>query len=116
MCHLQHFSETLVSLYYLTQVNCELDLIVIVKKKYNFEVGTPPHHAICPPMRLKQLVLFSSTKKWYCFPFQSDSVSMNVIRVNACNSQGKHVEQKQPLETKFYFVTRKEKEIKMSCK
>ena len=24
---------------------------VIVKRKYIFEVETPPHHAICPPMR-----------------------------------------------------------------
>jgi len=51
MCHLQHFSETLISRYYLTQENCKLDLMVIVKEKYIFEVETPPHHAICPPMR-----------------------------------------------------------------
>ena len=25
--------------------------IVIVKRNYIFEVETPPHHAICPPMR-----------------------------------------------------------------
>ena len=35
---------------------------------------------------------------------------------NACNSQGKHVRQKYPVETKFNFVSRKQKELKMSLR
>ena len=31
---------------------------------------------------------------------------------NACNSQGKHVQQKYPVETKFNFVSRRQKEVK----
>ena len=80
-CHLQHFSCCLTR-----KINGELRLklsfcviishkkttswtssrIVIVKRKYIFEVETPPHHAICPLMQyfklmeaeLKQPVLF----------------------------------------------------------
>ena len=36
---------------------------------------------------------------------------MNVIS-DACNSQGQHVQQKYLVETKFNFVTRRQKELK----
>ena len=75
--------------------------IMIVKIKYIFEVETPLHHAICPPMRWyfkpiwKQLVSFISTKKW-CTVFVS--LWVESYQGNACNSQGKHVQQKYLLE------------------
>ena len=64
MWHLQHSScclvrkwgitiETLVSRYYVRQetTNWTSNRIVIMKRKYIFEVETPPQRAICPPMR-----------------------------------------------------------------
>ena len=35
---------------------------------------------------------------------------------NACNSQDKHAQQKHPVETKFNFESRKQKERKMALK
>jgi len=80
------------SLYYVRKLR--IGRIVIVKKKYIFELDTPPHQATWRHLsisaiiilnRWKKSVLFSSTKiemalfsvsEWFI-----DIVSMNVIRV-----------------------------------
>ena len=61
-CHFEHFNcclirkwgitiETRVSRYYITHTkktaNWTSNRIVIVKRKYIFEIETPPFHAIC---------------------------------------------------------------------
>ena len=75
--------------------------IVKVKRKYIFEVETPPHQVICPPMRyLKAICLVQQSRNRAVFVSEwfVDSEHES-YQGNACNSQGKHVQQKYPVET-----------------
>ena len=52
-----------------------------MKRKYNFEVETPPQHAIIPPMRYFMLMEGVYFNEEIALSSVSDIASMNVIRV-----------------------------------